>query len=73
MGKRKITLNELKGMDRETFTADMLAQIIGCNPHYLRVAARKQPELLGFPALIYGSRVKFPKEGFIRFMEGRSV
>ena len=67
-----MTLQDIKEMDREFITPAIAANILGCDPQYLRVVARKSKEKLGFPVVIIKSRVKFPRIAFIRFMEGRA-
>lgn len=66
-----MTLNELRAMDRETITPAIAAQVLGCDPQYIRVAAHQDKNLLGFPVVILGSRVKIPRQAFIRFFEGQ--
>lgn len=65
-----MTLDELKAMDCETITPAVAAQVLGMNPHYIRVAARQRPDLLGFPVVVYNSRTKIPRRAFIKFLEG---
>jgi hypothetical protein len=65
-----LTLSDLKSQDTATITADTASKVLNCNPHYIRVAARQCPEKLGFPVIVYGSRVKIPRIPFIKFMEG---
>lgn len=68
-----MTLDELKAIDKPTITAAVAASVIGGDPHWIRVAARQQPQLLGFPVIIIGSRVKIPRLPFIRAIEGGEV
>lgn len=65
-----MTLEDIKNMDQETITPAVAAQVLGMNPHYIRLVARQKPELLGFPVIVYGSRTKIPRRAFIKFMEG---
>lgn len=67
-----LTLNDIREMDQETITPAVAAQVIGCDPNYIRVAARQAPHLLGFPIIRIGSRTKIPRMAFIRYMEGGS-
>lgn len=63
------TLPELtQKVDRDFFTADEICNVLGANPQTIRDTARQRPELLGFPAIITGSRVRFPRIPFLRFM-----
>lgn len=64
-----MTLEDIKKMDCETITPAVAAQVLGMNPHYIRVAARTKPELLGFPTIVYQSRTKIPRRAFIRYLE----
>lgn len=65
-----MTLAELKKLDCDVITPAMAAEILHCNPHYIRVAARECPERLGFPVFRCGNRTHIPRLAFIKFMEG---
>lgn len=65
----RTTLDTIRQMSRETLTPAIVAEVIGCDPQTIRLRARMAPELLGFPAIVMGSRVLIPREAFIRFME----
>lgn len=65
-----MTLSDVKAMDLDVISPDIVAQVLRCNPNYIRTAAKQRPELLGFPVIIIGNRVKIPRVGFIRYMEG---
>ena len=45
-----------------------VAPIIGCDPQWVRDTARSNPEALGFPILVVGTRVKIPRIPFLRYM-----
>lgn len=63
------TLPELaQKADREFFTADEVCNVLGTNPQTIRDTARQRPELLGFPVMITGCRVRIPRIPFLRFM-----
>ena len=64
-----MTLDDIKAMDRETITPAIAAQVLGMDPHYIRIVARRTPERLGFPTIVYNSRTKIPRRAFIKFME----
>ena len=63
-----MTLDDLKRVDREFLTPAQVAEVLGCDPQDIRVAARMAPERLGFPVSIVGHRIKIPKVPFLRFM-----
>lgn len=65
-----MTLNDIRAMDREYLTPAQVAAVLGCDQQGVRVWAREHPEELGFPVIRVGNRVKIPKEGFLRFMQG---
>jgi hypothetical protein len=68
-----MTLKEIEAIDRPYLTPQEVASVLNCNPHSLRVQARRKPELLGFEVCIIGRYVKIPKQGFIRFFATRET
>ena len=66
------TLQEIKDCPKEMLVPTDIAGLLGCEPYSINLQARKDPKALGFPVVVLGSRVKIPKHGFIRFMEGIS-
>lgn len=66
-----MTLESVKSMTDEVITPAVASELLGCDPQWLRIAARTRPDLLGFPVIVMGSRVKIPRRAFIRFMEGK--
>lgn len=68
MGKT-YTLPELSQRSgRDWFTAEEICGVLNMNPQTLRDTARQRPELLGFPSVITGTRVRFPRIPFLRHM-----
>lgn len=53
-----MTLQELKTLDKDIITPSEAAQVLGCDPQYIRIAARQCPENLGFPVIVMGTRTK---------------
>lgn len=66
-GKR-MTLEEMKVCGKATLTAADIASVLDCDPHAIRLAAKKDPDGLGFQVICMGSRVKIPTLPFIEFM-----
>ena len=64
-----MTLEAIKTTDKTFLKADEVAEVLECNPHGIRVQARTRPELLGFPVIVIGSRVKIPRLPFINYIE----
>lgn len=65
-----MTLEDLKRMKQEVITPKIASEVLGCDPHWIRMTARVHPEWLGFPVIISQHRTKIPRKAFIRFMEG---
>ena len=65
-----MTLDDLKRVDREYLTPVQVAEMLGCDPHGIRVWAHQRPEGLGFPVCVIGSRVKIPRRKFLEWMGG---
>lgn len=66
---KSYTLPELAcRADREWFTAAEVSGVLGADPQTIRITARQRPELLGFPVIVAGNRVKIPRIPFLRFM-----
>ena len=65
---RKNTMADLVHCPKEFFTPQQVADVLGCDPQYLRITARQQPHLMQFPFQIVGNRVKFPKRPFLQYM-----
>lgn len=63
------TLPELTmRVDREWFTVTEISGVLNTNPHTIRITARQRPDLLGFPVIVAGNRVKIPRIPFLRYM-----
>ncbi len=64
------TLKEVEACTEEFLTPKDVAKVLGCDAQTIRIQANRCPERLGFPVSIIGTRVKIPKEAFLRFMKG---
>ena len=67
---RTTTLQEIERLPTEMLIPADVAGYLGCDPHSINVVAKQAPGLLGFPIIVMGSRVRIPKEGFVRFCRG---
>lgn len=56
----RLTLDQLEALPAEVLTCAQVTPVL--------LQALERPELLGFPVIVAGSRVKIPKRPFIRFM-----
>lgn len=66
-----MTLDEIKSSDKHFLLASEVAEILGTNPNTVRLQAHCAPEMLGFPVIVMGSRVKIPRIPFLNFMLGQ--
>ena len=68
-----MTLDEIKRSDAVFLAPADIAEVIGCNPNFIRVAAHDKPEMLGFPVCVIGTRTRIPRKPFLAFLgEGES-
>ena len=65
-----MTLSDIEAMDRSVLTPAIVSEYLGCDQQTLRLQARLRPDLLGFPVVCVGTRVKIPKEPFRAFGRG---
>ena len=66
-----MNIEDLKKMDKEILTPTDVAPLLRCDPNVIRYQAKRDIRQLGFPASKIGSRIKIPKEAFIKWFEGR--
>lgn len=64
------TLDEIRMSEKPLLTAADIAPVLQSDPQAIRIAAREGK--LGIPAICVGSRVKFPREPFLRVMGNES-
>lgn len=64
----RMTLDDLKSVNRDYFTPEQVCGVLGTNAHSIRVMAHQRPELLGFDFFFVGTRMKIPKIPFLRKM-----
>lgn len=67
-----MTLEEIKASDKDVLVCTDIAEILKCSPATLHMQAQQRPEMLRFPVICIGNRVKIPRIPFIKFMEGIS-
>ena len=68
--RRAAALESIRAMSDTMITPEMASEVIGCDPQYIRLAARRDPEALGFPVTISGNRTYIPRARFLRYVEG---
>jgi hypothetical protein len=70
---QRMTLDEIAALPVEVLTPAQIAPVLHLDQDTIRGQARTCPELLGFPVVVAGNRVKIPKRPFLRFMEGAKI
>lgn len=70
---QRMTLDELEALPVEVLTPAQVAPVLCLDQDTIRGQARECPELLGFPVVVAGNRVKIPKRPFLMFMEGAKI
>lgn len=64
---RTKTLEEIEALPKDMLVPTDVAGYLSCEPYSINRAARDAPGLLGFPVIVMGSRVRIPKDGFVRY------
>lgn len=67
-----MTIEEIKRSECTFLSAADIAPLLGCDPQSLREQVRRNPNALGFPVCRIGKRCRFPRDGFLQFLTGRS-
>lgn len=68
--KRCEALRCIRAMSDPTITPEIAARAIGCNPHYIRVAARTNPDDLGFKVFVSGRQTHIIRQSFLKYVDG---
>lgn len=68
-----MTIDEIRASTKDMLTPSDVAPILKCNPYSLNIAARADIKALGFPASLIGTRLRIPRVGFLRWLDGREV
>lgn len=63
-----MTIEELRSCEDVFIYPHDIAPILGCDPHSIRVIAKTNPRLLGFPVTIVGRRVKIWRIPFLKYI-----
>lgn len=63
-----MTIHEMLASEATVLLPTDVAEVLRCDPQYVRITARDRPEALGFPVIVVGKRVKIPRLPFLRHM-----
>lgn len=69
----KLTLEEIRRMEKDTITPEEASGPLGCTGHLLTVKCHEKPEEVKFPFLCIGNRTIIPRIGFLNWMEGKII
>lgn len=60
-----MTIQDIERIDSNFLTVKQVAEFTESGEQFIRVQAHEDPDALGFPVLVCGTRVKIPKDGFV--------
>lgn len=63
-----MTIQELIACEDDFVYPDDVCKILGCDPHRIRLTAKANPRLLGFPVTVIGTRVRIWRVPFLRYI-----
>lgn len=66
-----MTIEEMKRSTKTILTPKDVSEVLSCHPYSINQQAKADPSRLGFPVILTGTRVRIPKDAFIRYFEGR--
>ena len=58
----------LQAMEKMFLSPGDISPVLGSDPQTIRVTARQRPDLLGFPFIFTGNRMKIPRIPFLAFL-----
>jgi hypothetical protein len=65
-----MNLEQIKKSNKVFLTCTDVSGVLKCNAYTLHKQAQQRPEMLGFPVICIGNRVKIPRIPFLKFIEG---
>jgi len=63
-----MTLDEIRASTAAFLRPVDVAPVIRCDPQYIRDVARQNPDKLGFPVTVMGTRTRIPRLAFLAFL-----
>ena len=68
-----MTLNEIKQSDTAYLNITDIAGVLNAAPQAIRNQIWREPERLGFPVIVIGTRIRIPRIPFLDFLTGEGV
>ena len=66
-----MTIEEIRASDKTFLLPTDVAEVFGCDPHTIRLQARENPSMLGFPVTVMGKQTRIPRVAFLAFVDGK--
>lgn len=63
-------VSTIRGMLDTVITPDVAARALGCDPASIRLQAKENPAMLGFPVCRAGSNTMIPRKPFLLWLTG---
>lgn len=71
MSKARYKLQDLRDMEDDVITPAIAGDVLGCTGFLLGRKCQENPGSVQFPFICIGNKTIIPREGFIRWFEGR--
>lgn len=71
MSKARYRLQDLRDMEDDVITPAIAGDVLGCTGFLLGRMCHEEPASVQFPFICIGNKTIIPREGFIRWAEGR--
>lgn len=68
MADREQAIQAIRESEEPCITPAMAAKVIGCDPNWIRQAAKTEPSKLGFRVIRIKDQTKIPRVPFLRYM-----
>ena len=69
----KLTIEQIRQMDKDTLTPEEASGPLGCTGFLLGRMCHEEPEKVLFPFLCVGNRTIIPRIGFLNWFDGKRV
>lgn len=67
------TLQEVRECEKEFLVPEDIKGLLRCDSQSISMQARTDPSKLGFRVIVMGTRVRIPREAFVKFCEGAGI
>lgn len=63
-----MTIEDLQSSSKIYLTPAEVSDLLHCDPQSIRVQAHTNPQVLGYPVIIIGRRIRIPRIPFLRYL-----